>query len=344
MNNKILNFINKNKIIFIILIMTIIVSIYNLINSITPKKIAVTPTVPVIPTNNQLPRIVTPSIFPEQTLNLNWGNIIIDIPTFTKRYQITKPLINKTTIDNVSNALGFSSSDLQKSKVPTNHTWNNESGTLFASTSQNQIIYYNKINSLNKTNTVTKEDAIALSKQLLSDFFGNEFIGTLNEDPKVRFLILKENAYVPTEVSNPETAQYIEVSYNQLINSYPVSSYSGNNSIINMVFDNQKNLFHFQIDGGFSEISIGEDLSIIDLATLKEIAPKEAFKISSLPNVSLESEYIDSTNININVNNGYFGYFQTKENGIIPVVYISGTASSKNFSAQPVVYVVTAYK
>lgn len=344
MNNKILNFIKKNKTIFIVLAMTIVVSIYNLIVSITPKKSAVSPTVPVIPTNNQLPRIVTPSIYPEKTLNFNWGNVKIDVPSSSKRYQITKPLINKTTIDTISKAFDFSPNDLLKSKVITNQTWDNTKGTLFASTSQNQIIYSNKISSLNKTNSVTKEEAVALSRQLLSDFFGNEFVSTLNEDPKVRFLILKENAYFPTEVSNPQNAQYIEISYNQLINSYPISSYSGNTSIVNLVIDNQKNLFRLEIHGGFSEITTDEDLSIIDFATLKEIAPKEAFKISSLPNVTLESEYIDATNININVNNGYFGYYQTKENGVIPVVYISGTASSNSFSAQPIVYVVTAYK
>lgn len=324
--------------------MIMVVSIYNLITSITPKKAAVSPTVPVIPTNNQLPRIVTPSIFPKQTLNFNWGNVNIDIPISSKRYQITKPLINKTSIDTLSSALGFSTSDLLKSKIPTNQTWDNEKGSLFASTSQNQIIYYNKINSLNKTNSVTKEEAISLSKSILSNFFGNEFTSTLNDDPKVRFLILKENAYSPTEVTNPETAQYIEISYNQLINSYPISSYAGNTSILSLVLDNQKNLYHLQISGGFMEITAKEDLPIINFDILKELSPEQAYKISSLPNVSLESEYIDSTNINIKVNSGYFGYFQTKDNGVIPVIYISGTASSNSFSAQPIVYVVTAYK
>lgn len=344
MNNKIQNFINKNKIIFIILIMIMVVSTYNIITSLTPKKASVTPTVPVIPTNNQLPRIVTSSIFPKQTLNFNWGNVNIDIPSSSMRYQITKPLINKTSIDTLSTTLGFSPNDLLKSKVATNQSWNNDQGSLFASTSQNQIIYSNKTSSLNNTNSVTKEEAIALSKQLLSDFFGNEFTSTLNDDPKVRFLILKENAYSPTEVSNRETAQYIEVSYNQLINSYPISSYSGNASILTLVIDNQKNLFRLEIYGGFMEITAKEDQSIVDFATLKEIAPEQAYKNSSLPDTYIESEYIDSTNINIKVNSGYFGYFQTTENGVVPVIYISGTASSNNFSAQPIVYVVTAYK
>lgn len=344
MNNKILNFINKNKTIFIILIMIMVVSTYNIITSLTPKRTGVTPTVPVIPTDNPLPRIVTPSSFPKQTLNFNWGNVNIDIPSSSKRYQITKPLINKISIDTLSKALGFSSNDLLKSKVATNQTWNNDQGSLFASTSQNQIIYSNKTSSLNKTNSVTKEEAISLSKSILSDFFGNEFSSTLNDDPKVRFLILKENAYSPTEVSNHETAQYIEVAYNQLINSYPISSYSGNASILTLVIDNQKNLYRLEIYGGFSEITSSEDQSIVDFATLKEIAPEQAYKNSSLPDVSFESEYINSSQININVKTGYFGYFQTTDNGVIPVIYISGTASSNNFSAQPIVYVITAYK
>jgi hypothetical protein len=344
MINQIIQFIKNRKLISFGLILFIVVIVIYLIQSITPKTNKSTTTVPVINTNTPGLQTQNSTVLPKQKLVFNWNNIKIDLPSSSKKYLITKPLVNKDTITQLAQDLGFLPEDLLKSVKSTSRTWNNNNGSLFSSIDQNQIIFSGKVIVLPNTSTVTKEEAISTSNSIISTLFGNDFINTLNNTPQVRFLKYNPANYNPTTINNPQEAEYIEVSYKQSLDSHPLSSLSGNTSIVTVVINNQKNLFRLEISGGYLENTSQGEQSIVDINSLKINAPAKALKISSLPDVSLESSYLNLPNININVNSVVFGYFLTNENYVVPVVFVSGTASGNNFSAQQITYVVPVSK
>lgn len=342
MINKILSHISKNKFAVLGLILLIVFVVIYFFQSTIPQPTKPSITEPIFPTSYPESQPTIPKALSDQTLTFNWINTTTELPATSKKYSITKPLINQDTITLLSQSLGFSSNDLLKSTKSTSRTWENNNGSLFSSIDQNQIIYRSKKNTTIKTSTVTKDEAITISKSLLSGFFGNSYVETLGNSARVRFLKFDPKNYSPTPVSDPNRAEYIEVSFKQSIDKYFLSSLAGNTNLLSVVIDNQRNLYRLEIYGGFFEISPQGEQSTINIDMLKSIAPQKALKISSLPDVSLESKYINSTNITVKVDGYYFGYFLTSDNGVIPVIYISGTATAKGLSPQLVVYVVPA--
>lgn len=343
MINQIIQFVKNKKTISSIIILIIFIVIFYLIQIATPNKKNYTSTVPLIDTDYPNLQTQNSAILLQQKLTFNWNNLKIDIPSSSKIYIITKPLVNKDTITLLSQSLAFSQKDILKSIKSTSQTWKNENGFLFASIDQNQIIYSGTYKSLPNTSSITKEEAISTSNTILSSIFGDDFIKTLNDSPQVRFLKFNPSNYNPTAINNFQEAEYIEVGYKQTLNSLPLSSLSGNTNIITLVIDNQKNLFRLEISGGYLEVKTEGERQLDDINSIKINSPEKALKISSFSDVSLESKYLNLTNININVGNLVFGYFLTNDNYVIPVVFISGTATGNNFSQQ-VTYVVSVTK
>lgn len=342
--NNLLNTIKNHKFLSFGSFLIIIFIVIYFINLVSPSSLITKKTVPVIPTESTSPQLAPPNALTKQNLLFNWGDVNIDIPPIVKKISITKPLINEDIINFLSKTLGFSSDDLLKSTKKNNRTWQNSEGSLFTSINQNQIIYSSKGNTPLKTSNITKDEAVDISKSILSNFFGENILQTLDSNSQVRFLQYNPENYNPTAVSDPKTAEYIEVSYKQSLASYPLSSLNGNTNLISVVIDNQKKLYRLEISGGYIEFSSQEEQPLIDLKSLKSTTFENVLKISSLPNVSLESLYLDATDINIKVNQGYFGYFITSTNEIIPVVYISGTVTAKNIPPQSVIYAISVAK
>lgn len=342
MINKTLLYLSKNKFAALALVLLIVFSLIFIFQSTIPQPAKPSITEPVIPTSYPESQPTIPRALSDQTLTFNWINTTTELPATSKKYSITKPLINQDTITLLSQSLGFSSNDLLKSAKSTSRTWENNNGSLFSSIDQNQIIYRSKKNTTSKSSTVTKDEAITISKSILSDFFGNNFVETLATSARVRFLKFDPKNYSPTPIIDQSRAEYIEVSFRQTIDTYFLSSLAGNTNLLSIVIDNQRNLYRLEIYGGFFELSPQGEQSTISIDTLKSIASQKALKISSLPNVSLESKYLNSTIITINVDSYHFGYFLTSDNGVIPAIFISGTATAKGLSPQPVTYVVPA--
>lgn len=344
MKDKLFFYFTKYKTVILILLFFFAIIILITINSITPRPTKTTTPQPVIPTDSSKSQLTPPNVLPKKTLNFIWNNTKIDLPTTAKIYSINKPLINFDTVTLLSKSLGFTSSDLLKSKIETNRTWENSKSSLFSSINQNQIIFRNKFSNPAKSSKITKDEAVAVTKSILSLLLGEDFVKTLDNNVKIRFLKFDPTKYSPDEVSTYTSAEYIEVSYKQLVDSSPLSSLSGNTNTLLVVIDNQKNLYRLEIYGGFYELSSQGESSIIDINTLKSSAINNALKISSMPDVSIESIYLNSTNITVNVDNSYFGYFLTADNNVIPAIYISGTATTTNLPSQPITFVVSATK
>ena len=343
MINKISYLIIKNKWILTgVLILVLIIALFLLQSPISNITKSPEPLIPGSYPNLQ-PTIYTTNL-PKNILEFNWNNTLIEIPKAANKYTITKPLVNRDTISQLSISLGFTSSDLIKTRRETSQTWQNSRSSLFTSLDQNQIIYSKNNSVLNTNITISGTEAVSISKAALSQLIGENFLGTLDANPKVRFLKFDPKIYGPVQVSDATKAEFIEVSFKQIIGTNPLSSLSGNTSIVTIVIDNQKDLHRLEIYGGYLDIVVHEEQTLIDVSTLKSIAQENALKISSLSTISQEGAYFDSSNINVTVEQTYFGYFLTNDNSVIPVIFISGTAKSEILTPETVVFVVPLIK
>lgn len=340
MINKLLQIFNKNKKIYTVLLVVFVVVFIFYIQSLisSPGKKTTTP---IIPTNiSSLQDSYSTELFPKKYIVYNWNNVQINIPISSKKYFISKSLVNKDTTNNLFLSFGFVSDDFVKTRKESSKTWSNKTATLFSSLDQNQIIYYKKDATPAKTSNISETEAVAISKEILSKNFGENFISTLDSKPSVRFLIKETNKFTPTPVSNPQDAEYIEIGFKQTIDNYPLSSISGNTNIVTVVIDNQKNLNRLEIHGGYLELASQGEQNLLDVNVFKAMASEKALKISSLSDVLQESGYLDSSNINVDVSDTFFGYFIASDNSIVPVVFISGTMQSDQLIPQTTTFVV----
>lgn len=334
----------RNTLLFSIVIILIIITLIL-------QKTAVVPTSQTIPlpTNNvvtppnyQEPIANTTGIFVSQKLSFVWNISPTEFPSAIKNYAIVKPLINLDTISSLSKQLGFTANDKKRSIKNTTNIWSNSSASLFTSTEQNQIIYQKTSILTENLGSITATEAIEISQSILAYYFGESFVQTLNLNPTVKYLKPQANSYSPIEVSNPESAVYIEVSYRQDIDGLPVASLSGTSDILSVAIDTQRNLYRFAIYGGYLNLKEQNTASIINFETLKTNAPKKAQKITSINSISGESQFGNTTDITISVNKLNLGYFLRNDNNLYPVFFISGNATGKNIPPTPVTYIVPA--
>lgn len=333
----------RNLFYFALLIILIIVSI--ILQRITTSQ----KTQPIPST----PSVVAPSIEEEiiptikdtevsQKLTFTWGISPTEFPSTIKNYIITKPLINVDTINNLSNQLGFTRSDKQRSIKNTTYIWSNTAASLFASTTQNQIIYKRTDSKVENSNSITSNEAIDITRNLLQKYFGDQFVTSLDNNPTVQFKKFNKGDYEPQEVSDPTTATFIEVFYRQNIDSLPVSSLSGTSDILSVAIDTNRELYRLAIYGGYLDIKEQNIVNVIDFEKLKQIAPDKATRISAIKSISYESQFGNTASINVAVNSLQLGYFLRNDNSLFPVFYISGNVSLKNLPTLPVVYIVSA--
>lgn len=346
MNIKIPSINSKVKYLLYILIIVIVIVLLDIVQSSNlNQKISTVPLIPTVTPTDYSKPIPTPTeVFISQKLVFDWGTIKPTIPESVVNYSIRQPLISSTTIFGLSEIFGFSSSDKKQSTKNTSFIWANNTASLFASTDQNQIIYQKKGDMPPHSKIIQKDEAISTSLNILSTLFGKDFLQTLAPNPSVHYLKPQLSGYSPLVTNDPEVSQTIEVSFKQNINEFPVISLSGSADMLSVVIDTNNNLFRLSVFGGFYSLSTGNTASLIDFETLKATAQQKAQKITAIKNVSYESLYSTTPQINIKVKDLSLSYFQRNDNTLYPVFLINGTATGKNLPNIEATYLVPAIK
>lgn len=280
--------------------------------------------------------------FNKQKLVFTWSDTATELPQSIQNYQVKTPLINADIVSNLSTLLGFKSSDRARTLKETSALWQNSNGSLFASTSQNQLLYQQKTLPPKNISSVSKQAAIQTATDILLKYFGESFFNTLSKNPTVTFLASGQVEEDPILVDNSALANFIEIRFKQTIDNKPLVSLSDSTNTISLALDTAKNLYRLNISGGYLSIATSNKTSIIDRSLIIKTAPLKAYRIGSLSDVSEESLFLQKPTLFINVKKIELSYFLRNDNLIYPVYLLSGDMSAQDTATVPVTYLLPA--
>jgi len=332
-------------VLFIVLIV-IILSILRKVSVIPPKNpILTVPIIPSIAPNTlQAPLDTINPHNPIQKLVFIWGSNSPNIPPVLDNYYISVPLITDSSISIIANKLGFSLAEKSPNTSQNSSLWINNNSSLFGSPKQNQI-FFNSTSKLSAhVNTITKDDAISISKNILTNLFDTSLLSTMDPNPNTQFLNLNLALEDDPSETTPELANIISVNFQQLINGKPLINLSKRGETVSVVIDTNKKLSLLNVYGGYKNLIQKGKSELIDFKKLIEIAPNNAIRISYSKDVPSEAAYTEAKTINITVKNIGLGYYQRADNSIFPVFVINGIMSARGLSEYPAVYIVPATK
>ena len=281
---------------------------------------------------------------PTQKLVFRWKTLSPDLPTTITNYAISTPLINNTTISNLANKFGFKAVNLSEYSNQDFKVWTNDSGSLFGSTKQNQIMFNSSLKIPVHSQSLSQKESIALAKKTIAGLFNEFLLSTMDLNPEVRYLNLNtEIEDEPLEV-DASLANLININFQQTIDQLPLLSSSRRGETISLGIDTTNKIYLLYVHGGYLNLTKKDQREIPSFTDLVSIAPDKAVRISSVQDIPTESALTEAKTVNIEVNAVSLGYYQREDLGIFPVFVISGNVSAPGISSTPAVYIVPATK
>lgn len=337
----------NKRILLVILVIFAIVIPYMLGKVITGKQrhspltIPIIPTATITPTGPIVPLDTSNPHNPTQRLIFNWGITTADFPDSIPDYTSTTPLVNPNAITSIANKLGYTALQQSPYVDGTFYLWGNESTSLFGSPSQNQILFSTTSPLPATTTIIPKEQALILTKSLLSGLLGESIVSTFDTNPEVQYLSFNpQGADEEPAKATPETANLININYHQLVDGRPILSLSPKGETVSVAMDTSKKLYRLNIYGGYQSLNKKGDMNVPSLSRLIEIAPTSAKRISYAENIEAEAAFTNSTVLNISVVSAEVGYFHREDQTLFPVFIIRGNMSARNLTSYPAIYIV----
>lgn len=297
----------------------------------TPSTTSPIPTRPPVPTIG-----LTPA---SQRLIVNWNNLTLKPPLQLATYTVASPLIDDRTVAAIADILGFRTADLKPSLKETSKLYVRNNVSLFASTSQNQILF-NTTGSLPPrrgiSSTILEQKALTYLRQFFPD---QTFVKSATE-----YFYATNSIEAYPEAASQQAANLVRFSYQQTINDYPLLTLAAKNAIISFTFDSNLTLRSLEISGGFSSTELAGEFAVLDLPTLKIQAPKLAIAISHETTIDNQSLIANQLSLTLNLDRLQLVYFTEPDSRqIVPVFLLTGTLKG-NFPDTPAAYLVPALR
>jgi len=346
-----LNFIfnSKNKkILWVVFLILIIVIFYILRQLFFKDQLEKRITVPIIPPTTTITKVPQTPLDtsnphnPTQKLVFNWGSVFPEIPQTMDNYLVSTPLITKSSISTMADKLGFTVSEISPYTDENSLLWINSNRSFFGSPKQNQILFNSTGETPKHLATISKDEALDISKKIISNLFGESLLSTLNINSEVKYLNLNPEREDDPQETTPFFANIININFQQTIDRLQLLSLSKKGETISIAIDTNKKLYILYVYGGYQNLTKKETVNLIDFSRLIEIAPISAIRISQSKDIPSESAYTESKNIIINVKAISLGYFQRADNSLFPVFIINGNMSAKGLEEYPAIYIVPA--
>lgn len=304
------------------------------IPSITPSV-----TSPLAPASSLPPELKLTVVNPSQKLFINWNGISLTPPNELPYYSISNPLITQDIIRSVAAKLNFTEANLKKTLKTTSTLYTKNNLSLFASTSQNQILYTNSSPIPSSTGFSDLSSIENSAGTYFSQFFNNL---TFNKIQEPEYYLSQSPEQYP-EKSIAEKANLVRLNYTQSISGYPLLTTATGNSIVSFTFDSEKNLRSLEITGGFQGVKEITKLKIMNFDTLKQIASRLASPLSYDAITDIVSLAQTELEVTLDLKNIQLAYFSSPDsNQAVPVFLLEGTLKGRNFSGIKASYIVPA--
>lgn len=341
----------KVKILLLIIFVIIVIALFFITSNLSksqPQNILTTPLIPatitVTPpkTINTIPLENTNPHNPGQKLVFNWGNLSSNIPSTIRNYKVSSPLVNSNTITNAANRLGFTAVDKSTNTSENSFLWLKDKISFFGSPKQNQIFYISSREIPKNTRVISATEAATLAKNIISNLFGDNLALTLSTNPEIKYLFLQpQNEEEPKDTS-PETANIVNINFQQTIDNLPLLSLSKKGETFSVAIDTTNKLYLLYVHGGYLNLTEDKTVKILNLSELKSVAPSKALRISQAKDIPSEASFTKANTINVTVTNISLGYFHRADNSLFPVFVIKGNMSAKGLVDYPAIYIVPA--
>lgn len=279
---------------------------------------------------------------PTQKLVFNWGSLNPVLQSKINNYRISTPLVNTNTINFAASKFGFTALEKSPNTDEQSSVWVNNNASVYGSLSLNQL-FFNSTSPLSLTNTViTKDQAISMASDLVSDIFGTYLLTTMDPNKDVRFLRMNPLTEDEPQEVTPETANIININFQQTIDNLKLLNLSRKGETISVGLDTSGKVFLMYTHGGYLDLSLHGQSDVISFSKLKEIAPTKAIRISQAEDIDAEAVFTAARTVTVNVSQVSLGYFQRTDNSLFPVYIVEGNMSAPRANPFPAVYIIPA--
>ena len=313
----------SNKKFFLGILFLLVILVAYIILQLKSSSIPTTPPLSVSPPSPPTPN--PQLVISQQKLNFTWETSLpADTPIQLPFYTITQPLLNSTTIPNISNYFNFFPQH-QINTETTDSLWVNNNLSLFISPSQ-QLLTYNNANPEPNLPSPSKQELTTQSDKIISQIFPNSNF--------------KINPLNTTETSDLSSI----LNYSQTINDYFIVTPTTSNSILTLILNNQLQIQYLEILGGYQQTTTSENFSIINTQSqLETIAPSTAIRLHTSNYINQESSIDQSSIINFTVKEISLIYYQPESSDILhPSFLLQGNLKTSTTNLENARFIVPA--
>lgn len=275
---------------------------------------------------------------PSQAIKLNLSKTTPDIKTEPLNlYEVVSPLVSENLADQLISNLNFYDTDKIKDTPQRDHIWINDTGSLFLSTNQNQIVYTNDKNYKEISNSeLNNNEIVEIARKHIQTLLGQKTLETLSPNPLIQYIYINPSSIeVEAESVEYNKANLIVVSFSQTLNSLPVVTNSPNTEIIRLTINKNKKLADLRVYGGFLTT---KETKISGIPSLENFDSSKLHRLTYSEDISSEKLFLESKNLTLNAEKTSLAYYYQNNDFLVPVILLRGSINANKVS-EPATYI-----
>lgn len=279
-----------------------------------------------------------PSPLPDRDLKIVWNITPPSLPKALPYYRSSPVTFNTQYTDNFTSYLGFAPNHLVSTNSRT-RLWINDQLSLNINLPHGPLTYVDS-STPDAIKPPSQEFLLQSATQHLSNIFPS--LEITPDTNTIKYLTTNPETFTFTETTSDQ-AQFTLIGFRQVIESFPSITPSNTTTPITIILNNHGQIQQLEVTSIINQYQkISDNISLLSIEKLMEIAPQQAIKIST-SKIDTETNLSKDKDQTLTVDQLDLVYLSlSNDNTLQPVFRLTGLLSTPSTST-PAIFVVPAF-